>query len=61
VGASDLDEAYKSISAETSETLDKVKDYYKKEELVNNLREKIKEGKTIKFLLDNAEVTEIEK
>lgn len=61
VEANDLDEAYKSISAETSETLDKVKEYYKKEELIDNLKEKIKEGKTIKFILDNAEVTEVEK
>lgn len=59
VSADDVEEAYKSISNETGQALEKVKDYYKKEGLADSLKEKIKEEKTIKSLLDNAQVIEV--
>ncbi len=54
----DVKQAYKSISAQTGKTEDQVKDYYEKEDLVDSLREKLKEGKVIQFLLNNAEIVE---
>lgn len=57
---SDLNEAYKSIAAQSGKTEEFVKDYYEKEEYVDSLRDKIREGKTIRFLIDNAKVTEKE-
>ncbi len=54
----DLEESYKSIAAQTGATVEKVKDYYSKEDLVDNLTDKVREEKTIKFLLDNANITE---
>jgi trigger factor len=56
----DVNEAYKSIAAQAGKTEEFVKDHYEKEEYVDNLRDKIREGKTIRFLLDNAKVTEKE-
>ncbi len=54
VSDSDVGEAYRSIAAQSGKTEEFVKDYYEKEEYVDNLRDKIREGKTIRFLLDNA-------
>lgn len=58
VSEDEVGEAYKSSSAQTGEPVEKVKDYYKTEGLIDSLKEKIKEEKTIKFLLDNAQVVE---
>ena len=54
----DLNEAYKSISAQTGKSEKEVREYYQKEDLVEGLKEKLKEEKVIKFLLDKAEVVE---
>lgn len=54
----DVEDAYRSIAAQTQKSAEAVKSYYEKEELVESLKEKIIEGKTIKFLLEKAEVAE---
>jgi trigger factor len=54
----DLEEAYRSISARTGQGIEKIKDYYHKEDLVENLKEKIRNEKTIKFLLAKADIVE---
>ena len=56
----DLEDAYKSISIRSGKSEKEVKDHYEKEDLVDNLLEKIKEEKTIAFLLKNAEIKEKE-
>lgn len=56
----DVTEAYKAIAAQTSQTEERVKEYYEKEDLVDNLKEKLREDKTIKFLLKEAKITEKE-
>ena len=56
----DLAEAYKAMAAQAGKTEEFVREHYEKEELVDNLRDKIREGKTIRFLLDNAKITEKE-
>jgi len=58
VADKDLAEAYKNIAAQAGKTEAFVKDYYEREELVDNLCDKIREGKTVRFLLDNAKITE---
>jgi trigger factor len=58
VNEKDLKDAYRSIATQTGRTEDDVKSHYEKEDLVDNLEEKIREGKTIQFLLKNAEMTE---
>lgn len=55
---SDLESAYKSISAQSGKSEKEIKDHYEKEGLVDNLLERIREEKTIAFLLKNAKVTE---
>jgi trigger factor len=55
----ELQSAYKSISLQTGKTEQEVKAYYEKEKLVDNLLEKIREEKTIEFLLKNAKITEV--
>ncbi|MBI5143690.1 MAG: trigger factor [Candidatus Omnitrophica bacterium] len=59
VSENDLEEAYKAIAAQTGETAEKVKDYYKKKGLVDSLKDKLKEEKTTKFLFANAEIKDV--
>ena len=59
VSEEDVAAAYKSISAETGKDEATVKAYYEKEDLADSLKDKIGETKTIKFLLDNAQIMEI--
>lgn len=54
----DIAAAYKSISSQAGKSETEVKDYYEKEDLVDGLKDKIRETKTIKFLLEAAEITE---
>jgi len=54
----EMTSAYQSISAQTKRSEKEVRAYYEKEDLVDNLREKIREQKTIAFLLKNADVVE---
>jgi trigger factor len=54
----DLEDAYKSISIQSGKSEKEVKDHYEAEELVDSLLERIRETKTIEFLLKEAKVTE---
>ena len=54
----DLKESYRTISAQSGKTEDEVRNYYEKEDLVDSLKEKLREGKTIQFLLGKAEITQ---
>lgn len=58
VATSDVDEAYKAIASRSGKAEKDVREHYEKEELVDNLKDKIREGKTVKFLLDNANIVE---
>ena len=58
VSGDDLESAYKSISAQTARSEEEVKNYYEAEELVDSLKNKLREEKTVRFLLDNAEIIE---
>jgi trigger factor len=59
-GPDDIDGAYMAISRKTGQPVEKVKEYYRKEDLEDGLKDRIKEEKVIKFLLDNAEISEAE-
>lgn len=54
----DLTDAYKVIAAQAGKTEEEVRKYYEKENLIEELRDKVREGKVIQFLLKNAEITE---
>jgi len=54
----DLENAYKAISIQTGKNEKEIKDYYEKEALKDNLLERIREEKTIEFLLKNADIKE---
>jgi len=60
VAPDDIDTAYKTISAQTGKSEKEVKEYYEKEEIAGDLEEKIREGKTIEFLMDKASISEVE-
>lgn len=60
VSQDDIETAYKTISAQTGRPEKEVKEYYEKEELVSDLEEKIREGKTIEFLMKEASISEVE-
>ncbi|MCX5680109.1 MAG: trigger factor [Candidatus Omnitrophica bacterium] len=58
VGEKDVEEAYKAIAAETGKAEIEVKEHYGREELVDDLKEQLREGKAIEFLIKSAKVTE---
>ena len=58
VGDTDVEEAYKAIAAETGKPEAAVKEHYVREELLEDLKEQLREGKAIEFLVKNAKVTE---
>ena len=58
VTGEDIGGAYKSIASRSGKPEEAVKTYYEKEGLVDNLKDKIREGKTVKFLLDNSNIME---
>ncbi|MDD5136657.1 MAG: trigger factor [Candidatus Omnitrophica bacterium] len=53
----DLIDAYKTISAQSGKGEEEVRQFYEREDLVEDLKDKIREGKVIQFLLQNADVT----
>lgn len=58
VGDSDVEEAYKAISAETGKPESEIREHYGKEGLIDDLKEQLREGKTIEFLIKSAKVAE---
>jgi len=58
VGDSDVEEAYKAIAAETGKSEAEVKEHYTHEDMIDDLKEQLREGKAIEFLVKNAKVTE---
>ena len=58
VSEKEIEEAYRTIAAETGKTETEVKEYYEKEGLIDSLAQRLREGKTIKFLIEKAEVVE---
>lgn len=54
----DVNDAYKTIAAQTGKSEDAVREYYAKEELADSLKDKIREEKTIQFLIQNSKITE---
>ena len=58
VADGDVAEAYKVISEQTGKSEDEIKAHYEREDIVADLKEQLKEGKAIEFLVKNAKVTE---
>lgn len=58
VSDSDIAEAYKAISDETGKSETEVRAHYEREDITADLKEQLKEGKAIEFLVKNAKVTE---
>ena len=58
VTEADLAAAFASIAARAGRTEQEVKDHYEKEEMTESLAEKIREEKTIEFLVKHADITE---
>jgi trigger factor len=56
----DLEGAYKSISIQSGKSEKDVREHYEKEGIVDSLLERIREEKTIDFLLKNAEIKEMD-
>jgi trigger factor len=59
VEESDLAEGFKEISRSTGQDPETIRKYYEANNLTGALRESILEEKTLKYLVDNAKVTEI--
>jgi trigger factor len=55
----DLEDAYKSISIRSGKSEKEVKEHYEKEGFVDNLLERIREEKTVSFLLKSAVIKEV--
>ena len=54
VGESDLEEAFEGMAVSTPHSADEVKRYYESQGLVDGLREKLLEEKTLKYMVENA-------
>jgi trigger factor len=54
----DLNGAYKAISAQSGKSEQEVRSHYEKEDMVEGLKDKIREGKVIQFIIKNADVVE---
>jgi len=57
---SDLDEAFNGMSAATSQSAEVLRRYYESKGLMDSLKEKLLEEKTLKYLIDNANLIEVE-
>jgi len=57
VAEKDLADAYRAIAAQAGKSEGAVKEYYEKEDYVDSLKDKIREEKTIQFLIQNSKVT----
>ncbi len=55
----ELEDAFKAISVKVNQPIDKVKEYYQKEGLIESLKEQVRENKTIWFLLKEANVIKV--
>ena len=58
VDEADISEAYASIAGQSGRSETEVRDHYEKEGAVDALVDKIREGKTVAFLMKNAAITE---
>jgi trigger factor len=58
VDEKDLEEAYRAIASQSGKPESEVKAHYEKEDIVDDLKEQLREGKTIEFLINNAKITE---
>jgi trigger factor len=58
VGEKDVEEAYKAISAQSGKPESEVRAHYENEKIADDLKEQLREGKTIEFLVKNAKVSE---
>ena len=54
----DVEKAYASIAAQSGKSAPDVRQHYEKEGLEDNLKEKLREGKVIQFIVKNAVITE---
>jgi len=55
----ELEERLRQSAAELNQPLDKVKDFYRKNNLMEPLRRQLLEEKVVKLLLDQADITEV--
>jgi trigger factor len=55
----ELEEGLRQSAEELSRPLDKVKDFYRKNNLMEPLRRQLLEEKVVKFLIDQADITEV--
>jgi trigger factor len=55
---SDLDDAFNSMAAAASQPAEVLRSYYESQGLMDNLQEKLLEEKTLKYLVDNANLIE---
>lgn len=57
----ELDDAFNDIASATSQPVEVLRRYYENQGLLNNLEEKLLEEKTLKYLVENANLTETNK
>jgi trigger factor len=57
---SDLDDAFSGMAAATSQPAEIMRRYYESKGLMNNLKKKILEEKALKYLIDNANIIEVD-
>ena len=61
VEAQDLEEGYKKLAENMGQDPETIKKYYEARNLVDSLKENILEGKTLNYLVEHANISEIDK
>jgi trigger factor len=59
IESSELDEAFNNMASAASQQPEALRGYYEKHGLMDNLEEKLLEEKTLKYLIDNANIVEV--
>lgn len=61
VGEEDLTKGFSSIAAGTGQDIETIRKYYETQNLVDSIKEKLLEEKTLNYLVENAKILEVDK
>jgi FKBP-type peptidyl-prolyl cis-trans isomerase (trigger factor) len=57
----DLEKCFEDLAATTGQAPETLREYYKARNLLDSLREKLLEEKTLKYLVEYAKISEVDK
>jgi len=61
VGEEDIEKAFNELASTTGENSKNLRKYYEERNVLDSLREKLLEEKTLNYLVDHAKIIEVER